>query len=66
MEDAEIIKEFVIESSENLERLDREMVDLESRPDDAELLASVFRTVHTIKGTCGFLGFRPPITRSWT
>ena len=57
MEDAEIIKEFVIESNENLERLDREMVDLESRPDDADLLASVFRTVHTIKGTCGFLGF---------
>lgn len=57
MEDAEIIKEFVIESSENLERLDREMVDLEKRPADADLLASVFRTVHTIKGTCGFLGF---------
>ncbi|MGA2716018.1 MAG: Hpt domain-containing protein [Bryobacteraceae bacterium] len=57
MEDTEIIKEFVIESSENLERLDREMVGLESRPDDADLLASVFRTVHTIKGTCGFLGF---------
>ena len=57
MEDTEIIKEFVIESGENLERLDREMVDLESRPDDADLLGSVFRTVHTIKGTCGFLSF---------
>jgi two-component system, chemotaxis family, sensor kinase CheA len=57
MEETEIIKEFVIESNENLERLDREMVGLENRPDDRELLASVFRTLHTIKGTCGFLNF---------
>jgi len=57
MEDQEIIKEFLIESNENLARLDREMVELEQRPKDAQLLASVFRTIHTIKGTCGFLGF---------
>lgn len=57
MEDLDIIKEFVIESSENLSRLDREMVELEQHPKDATLLASIFRTVHTIKGTCGFLGF---------
>ncbi len=57
MEDQEIIKEFLIESSENLARLDQEMVELEQRPKDASLLASIFRTIHTIKGTCGFLGF---------
>ena len=57
MEDREIVTEFLIESSENLSRLDREMVELEKRPDDAGLLASAFRTIHTIKGTCGFLGF---------
>src|SRR5271168_4054047 len=57
MEDLELIKEFVIESTENLTRLDREMVELEQRPGDAPLLASIFRTIHTIKGTCGFLGF---------
>ncbi len=57
MEDQEIIKEFLIESSENLARLDQEMVELEQRPKDAGLLASIFRTIHTIKGTCGFLGF---------
>ena len=57
MEDLDIIKEFVIESSENLGRLDREMVELEQRPADADLLAGIFRTIHTIKGTCGFLGF---------
>jgi two-component system, chemotaxis family, sensor kinase CheA len=57
MEDLDVIKEFVIESSENLGRLDREMVQLEQRPTDSDLLASIFRTIHTIKGTCGFLGF---------
>src|SRR5262249_5383985 len=53
----EIIKDFLIESNENLARLDLEMVELEKRPKDATLLASIFRTIHTIKGTCGFLGF---------
>ena len=57
MEDQEIITDFLIESNENLARLDQEMVELEHRPQDRQLLASVFRTIHTIKGTCGFLGF---------
>ncbi|MEZ5352674.1 MAG: chemotaxis protein CheW [Bryobacteraceae bacterium] len=57
MEDQEIVNEFLIESSENLARLDQEMVELEQRPADGQLLASIFRTIHTIKGTCGFLGF---------
>jgi len=53
----EIVKEFLQESGENLDRLDQEFVRLESQPENAELLGSIFRTVHTIKGTCGFLGF---------
>ncbi len=57
MEDQEIIREFLIESNESLARLDQDMVELEKTPDDAGRLASVFRTIHTIKGTCGFLGF---------
>jgi two-component system chemotaxis sensor kinase CheA len=57
MDDQDVIREFLIESNENLARLDREMVELEKRPQDPQLLASVFRTIHTIKGTCGFLGF---------
>lgn len=57
MEDQEIVREFLLESAENLARLDREVVELEKRPKDAELLASIFRTIHTLKGTCGFLGF---------
>jgi len=57
MEDNEIIREFLIESNENLARLDQEMVELEQRPKDPALLASIFRTIHTIKGTCGLLAF---------
>ena len=56
-ETQEIIKEFLIESNENLAQLDQEFVELEQRPDDQSLLSSIFRTIHTIKGTCGFLGF---------
>ncbi len=57
MDDREVINEFLIESGENLTRLETEIVDLEQRPKDPALLASIFRTIHTIKGTCGFLGF---------
>jgi chemotaxis protein histidine kinase CheA len=57
MSDSEIVKEFLVESYENLDRLDRELVALEKNPDDADALSSIFRTIHTIKGTCGFLGF---------
>ncbi len=57
MEDQEIIKEFLIESTENLARLEQEIVELEQCPDDPRLLAGIFRTIHTIKGTCGFLSF---------
>nr|WP_284328107.1 Hpt domain-containing protein [Demequina litorisediminis] len=42
---------------ENLDRLDRDLVDLETATDSRALLGSVFRTIHTIKGTSGFLGF---------
>jgi len=43
VEDQEVIHEFLIESSENLARLDQEIVELERRPKDAKLLASIFR-----------------------
>src|ERR1700688_4552442 len=57
MQDQEVIREFLVESHENLSRLDRELVELEKTPKDAAMLASIFRTIHTIKGTCGFLAF---------
>ncbi|MBU6276208.1 MAG: chemotaxis protein CheA [Planctomycetes bacterium] len=55
--DAELLKEFLIESSESLDQLDRDLVALEENPRDAQRLSSIFRTVHNIKGICGFLGF---------
>lgn len=53
----ELINEFLIESYENLDRLDQELVELEKDPSNAVSMASVFRTIHTIKGTAGFFGF---------
>jgi two-component system chemotaxis sensor kinase CheA len=58
MQDLDILQEFLIESAENLSRLDHEMVELERCPQDRDLLASIFRTIHTIKGTCGFFGYQ--------
>jgi two-component system chemotaxis sensor kinase CheA len=53
----EIVKEFVVESYENLDRLDRELIELEKNPSARETLAGIFRTFHSIKGATGFLGF---------
>lgn len=53
----EIVKEFLVESYENLDQLDRDLVALEEVPDDRNCLSRVFRTIHTIKGTSGFLAF---------
>lgn len=53
----EALYAFLIESAENLARLEEDIVALEVAPKDTELLASIFRAVHTIKGTCGFFGF---------
>jgi len=53
----DIVREFLVESNENLDLLDRELVALEKNPQSQATLASIFRTIHTIKGTCGFLGF---------
>ena len=52
----DLLNEFLTETSESLESLDVELVKLEQNPNDLELLSNIFRLVHTIKGTCGFLG----------
>jgi two-component system chemotaxis sensor kinase CheA len=54
----ELTREFLIESQEGLDRMERCLTDLEGRPQDTGLLAEIFRSVHTIKGTTGFLGFK--------
>jgi two-component system chemotaxis sensor kinase CheA len=53
----DLVNEFLAESNENLDTLDRELVLLEKDPKNSNILGSVFRSIHTIKGTCGFLGF---------
>lgn len=55
--DPKVIGQFVAESREKLYRLDRDLVELGQRPEDGDLRISIFRTIHTIKGTCGFLGY---------
>jgi two-component system chemotaxis sensor kinase CheA len=54
----DLTREFLIESQEGLDRMERCLTDLEERPDDTNLLSEIFRSVHTIKGTTGFLGFK--------
>ncbi len=53
----DLTKEFIAESQEGLDRMERCLTELEVRPDDGELVGEIFRSVHTIKGTTGFLGF---------
>src|SRR5919204_1772905 len=53
----DVVREFLVESYENLDRLDQDLVSLETNPTSRQTLGSIFRTIHTIKGTCGFLGF---------
>jgi len=52
----ELLKDFLVEAAEALAALDNDIVRLEAAPDDASLISSIFRTLHTIKGTSGFLG----------
>ncbi|MCX7323947.1 MAG: chemotaxis protein CheW [Hyphomicrobiales bacterium] len=52
----ELLTEFLTESQEYLETVDRQMVEFESNPSNVDFLRNVFRVLHTIKGTCGFLG----------
>lgn len=53
----EVLLDFLQESYENLDRVDSELIELEEQPDNRDLLSSIFRSIHTIKGTCGFFGF---------
>jgi len=59
--DPVLLQEFLIESEELLQGADQDLVGLEALPDDEELLNRVFRALHTIKGTAGFLGLDPVV-----
>ncbi len=52
----DLLRDFLTESTENLQKLDQDLIALEGRPDDLSLVHGIFRTIHTIKGTCGFVG----------
>ena len=52
----DLLSEFLTETAESMETLDLELVKLEQNPNDEAILSNIFRLVHTIKGTCGFLG----------
>jgi two-component system chemotaxis sensor kinase CheA len=52
----ELLRDFLTETHESLDTVDVELVRFEQEPNNAEILANIFRLVHTIKGTCGFLG----------
>ena len=52
----ELLREFLTETSESLDVVDVELVRFEQDPNNAKILGNIFRLVHTIKGTCGFLG----------
>src|SRR3954464_6786833 len=52
----DLLKEFLVETNESLDVVDVELVPFEQEPNNAEILGNIFRLVHTIKGTCGFIG----------
>ena len=52
----DLIVEFLAETNESLEELDADIIILEQNPNDADLIGKIFRLMHTVKGTCGFLG----------
>ena len=52
----DLLREFVTETHESLDVVDVELVRFEQDPNNGKILDNIFRLVHTIKGTCGFLG----------
>lgn len=53
----EILEDFLVEAFELIEQIDHDLIELEARPDDLELLNSIFRVAHTVKGSSSFLNF---------
>src|SRR5271154_7638201 len=52
----ELLRDFLTETNESLSLVDAELVRFEQEPNNGKILGNIFRLVHTIKGTCGFLG----------
>jgi two-component system, chemotaxis family, sensor kinase CheA len=60
-DDEDILQDFLVEAGEILERLSQQLVDLEQRPEDKDLLNAIFRGFHTVKGGAGFLALNPMV-----
>jgi len=56
--DEELLAEFLTESNENLASIEEQLLDLEADPGNADTVDSIFRVIHTVKGSCGFLGLK--------
>ncbi len=56
--DEELLAEFLTESNENMASIEEQLMELESNPADEELVNGIFRIIHTVKGSCGFLGLK--------
>ncbi|MBL4775829.1 MAG: chemotaxis protein CheA, partial [Mariprofundus sp.] len=54
--DQELLAEFLTESNENMASIEEQLMALEARPQDEDLINAIFRVIHTVKGSCGFLG----------
>ena len=52
----DLLRDFLAETGENLDVVDTQLVRFEQEPDNIRILENIFRLVHTIKGTCGFIG----------
>lgn len=58
MDDVEIVKEFLAESSDHLDNVESKILELEETPDDTDIINSIFRPIHSMKGSAGFLGMK--------
>ncbi|MBI2472287.1 MAG: chemotaxis protein CheA [Planctomycetes bacterium] len=58
MDDVEIVKEFLVESSDHLDDVESKILQLEENPDDTDIINSIFRPIHSMKGSAGFLGMK--------
>ena len=58
MDDVEIVKEFLVESGDHLDDVESKILQLEENPEDVDIINSIFRPIHSMKGSAGFLGMK--------
>ena len=58
MDDVEIVKEFLIESGDHLDDVESKILQLEENPENTDIINNIFRPIHSMKGSAGFLGMK--------